>query len=260
MKLASWNVNSIKARLEHVVQFLNTEQVDVLLLQELKSQTASFPTSIIEDLGYNVAVHGQKTYNGVAIISKFPIEDISTSFMGDPDLDQFRYIEAVITATESVFRVASVYVPNGQDLTSPKFSYKLQFLDSLSLHVQTLLRHGEKLVLGGDYNVAPDEIDVHDPTKLEESLCFSRDERASYRKLINLGLVDAYRAMNKFKQEFSWWDYRAGAWQHNQGLRIDHLLLSSEASDILTACHIASQYRALARPSDHAPVIASFQL
>lgn len=258
-RIATWNVNSIKSRLPHLLDWLQETKPDVALLQEIKTEEQGFPFEPIEDLGYHIEVSGQKTYNGVAILSKYPIEDVQTSLPLPPSCpqDQARYIEAVI-AGPSIFRVASVYVPNGQSVESEKFAYKLAFLDAMRHHSQNLLSYGEKLVLGGDWNVAPDILDVYAPDQLEGSICYHPDERARLRALHYEGLHDAYRLTAPYEQAYSWWDYRAGAWQQNKGMRIDHLLISSQAADCLESVIMEHQWRAKPKASDHIPVVASF--
>ncbi len=260
MKIASWNVNSIKSRLPNLLSWLEESRPDIVLLQELKCLTEAFPREEIEDLGYNLAIHGQKTYNGVAILSKYPIEDITIELKYDPEPTQARYIETVISVSKTIVRCASVYVPNGQDLTSMKFQYKLAFLDALREHMQKLLYNDEITIIGGDYNIAPDDIDVYDPKALQNSVCFSLQERQKLKQLIHLGYSDSYRSLNKNDQEFSWWDYRAGAWHRNHGMRIDLMLLSPEASDLLISAEIEHKIRSQEKPSDHAPVTVSLKL
>ncbi len=258
MKIATWNVNSVKARLQHVLDYLKDEQPDVLLLQELKCLTEAFPTMECEDAGYNVAAHGQKTYNGVAILSKHPIEDVVTTLPvleeADKEDKQARYIEAVICGDGQAFRVASVYVPNGTEIDSDRFAYKLRYFDRLREHITGLLRYEEKLIIGADYNVAPEDIDVYNPKALRGTLCFHPEEQQKFRSLLHLGLADAYRALHPDVQQFSWWDYRGGGLQNNKGLRIDHLLLSPQAADNLQACDVDLHPRQKEKPSDHAPV------
>ena len=254
MKIATWNVNSVKSRLEHLQRYLREFSPDVLLLQELKCVTENFPYSEIEDMGYNVAAHGQKTYNGVAILSKFPLEDVVTKMDDEAD-EQARYIEAVTGG----FRVASVYVPNGQDVESDKFPYKLRFFDRLREHAAKLLEFNEKLVIGGDYNIAPANIDVYDPKSLAGSVCFHPLEQEKWRSLEFAGYTDAFRAANPNMQQFSWWDYRGGAFEHGKGLRIDHLLCSPQAADCLESCTTEAATRGWEKPSDHAPVAGVFK-
>lgn len=255
VKIATWNVNSVKTRLEHLVEYLRSDEApDILLLQELKCTTDSFPYMEVEDCGYNLAIHGQKTYNGVAILSKFPISDVIKELPNNSEDEQARYIEGVISLKDRAIRVASVYVPNGQSPDSDKFQYKMQFFDRLYEHAKELLKYEEILVIGGDYNVAPSPIDVYDPVGLEGTTCFHVNERKKFRMLKGLGLTDAYRAVNDNKEQFTWWDYRAGAWQQNKGMRIDHLLLSPEATDILINSDVYLEPRKKEKPSDHTPV------
>lgn len=245
MKIVSWNVNSVKSRLEHLIRYLRESSPDVVLLQELKCVDDAFPRLEIEDIGYNVATYGQKSYNGVAILSKYRIEDVHREF----DDEQARYIEAV---TNNV-RVASVYVPNGQEVGSDKFAYKLSFFEKLRRHMQNIFEYEEKIVIGGDFNVAPHDIDVYDPKLLRGTVCFNPQEQACFRALLGIGYIDSYRALSGNKQEFSWWDYRAGAYQHNKGMRIDHILLNPEAADAMQAAGIDHAPRTWDKPSDHTP-------
>lgn len=260
LTITSWNVNSIKARIHHVCQYLNEAAPDILLLQELKCQKETFPSILLEELGYQCAIHGQKTYNGVAIISKYPLEDIITSLPGDSEDHEARYIEAVISLENKILRVASVYVPNGQAPESPKFTYKLKYFDRLYHHFSRLYSYEELLVIGGDFNVAPTPMDVYHPATLEGTVCFHPEERKRWRKLTHPGLIDAYRTLYPHQQAFSWWDYRANGFAHGKGMRIDHLLLSPEAADHLVDCQILDTYRALPQPSDHAPVSCTLKV
>jgi exodeoxyribonuclease-3 len=254
--IATWNVNSVKSRLLHLLDWLKQDAPDIVLLQELKCQTEAFPAEEIEALGYNLAVHGQKTYNGVAILSKFPLEDISNTLPEAPHNEHARYVEALISLPgNQVLRVASVYVPNGQEVGSDKFDYKLAFMSALYEHMKKLLLLEENLVIGGDYNVAPEAIDVYDAVQSEGAICFHPLERAQYRSYLYAGMVDAFRALHPGLQQFSWWDYRAGAFEHNKGLRIDHLLVSPQAADRLEQCEVVSALRSKEKPSDHAPVM-----
>jgi exodeoxyribonuclease-3 len=254
MKIATWNVNSVRARLPHVQDWLKEAAPDVLLLQELKCVTEAFPYMEIEDLGYNVAAHGQKTYNGVAILSKHPIEDVITTLPGDETDEEARYIEAVIDGGDKVVRVASIYLPNGGEPDGPRFPYKLKFIERLREHAKELLTYDEMLILGGDYNVAPDPIDVHDPQKLDGTTCYHPDERERFRGIMHLGFTDVWRAKHPHAQHFSWWDYRGGGYQNNTGMRIDHLLASPEAADRITNAEIDEAPRGKEKASDHAPV------
>jgi len=251
MKIATWNVNSIKARLPNVLAWARAASPDILLLQEIKTVDDGFPRIEFEDLGYNVATHGQKTYNGVAILSKRPIDDVSRGLPGDPDDAEARYIEAFTGG----IRVASVYVPNGQEVGLDKFAYKLKFLSRLAKHAKALLKGEEAVVLGGDYNVAPEDIDAYDPDAWRDQVLCHPDERAAFRRILNLGYLDAWRAQHPRVQRWSWWDYRAGAWPKDHGLRIDHLLLSPQAADRLEKAEIDRKPRGEDKASDHTPVL-----
>lgn len=237
-----------------LLDWLRAFSPDIVLLQETKVLNEQFPTMEIEELGYNIALHGQKTYNGVAILSKGTLEDVVTRLPGDDNDEQARYIEAVTTIGSTVLRAASVYVPNGQDAGSDKFTYKLFFLDRLQRHLHSLARLEEIMIVGGDYNVAPAARDVYDAKSLDGTVCYHPEERRRFRSLLNLGLVDAYRALHPDRHQFSWWDYRGGGWQHNKGMRIDHLLLSPQAADRLRGADIEQKLRGEEKASDHVPV------
>ncbi len=253
LTVATWNVNSIRQRLSMLCDWLRTSSTDIVLLQELKCTNDQFPYMELEDLGYNCAVNGQKSYNGVAILSKFPIEDIITSLPGDDTDTQARYIEGVISLPDQAVRVASIYVPNGQEVGSEAFAYKMQFFERLYQHFQKLLQYRELMLFGGDYNVAPEAIDVYDPVKLAGKVGFHLDERKKFRKLLYLGLYDAFRLKNPSSQQFSWWDYRSRGWQYNRGMRIDNILISAPAADRMSECEILSHMRGEEKPSDHVP-------
>ncbi len=253
ISIVTWNINSIRPRLSHLCEFLKSYQPDIVLLQEVKTEEEKFPYMEIEELGYHCAVYGQKTYNGVAILSKTQLEDVQRGL--NPDDPQARYIEAVTNTNGLVLRVASVYVPNGQAVDSEKFPYKLNFLARLREHAAALLAYEEVLVLGGDYNVAPLPQDVYDAQKLDGTICYHPKEREALRAILHLGLYDAYRVLSPDEVAYSWWDYRGGGFQRDHGLRIDHLLLSPEATDRLKACEIIRSEREKDKPSDHAPVM-----
>ena len=261
ISIATWNVNSIKSRLAHLTQWLAEDAPHIVLLQELKCMDDAFPAMEIESLGYNIATHGQKTYNGVAILSKFPLEDIRRGLPGNEDDPQARYIEAVVSLPGSAIRVASVYVPNGQTADSEKFPYKLSFLDKLVTHAKTLESYGEAIIIGGDYNIAPEDQDVHNPAAWAGSVLTHDQVRRQFRRLCNSGLSDAFRLKhptNDTKVIYSWWDYRAGALQRDDGLRIDHLMISPQAADKLADCYMEKKLRMLEKASDHTPVIGQF--
>lgn len=260
LTIATWNVNSIKSRLHQLLPYLKEKSPDILLLQELKCLEEAFPAMEIESLGYNIAAFGQKTYNGVAVLSKYPIDESIKGLPGDDSDEAARYIESVISLKDRAIRVASVYVPNGQAVGTDKFAYKLRFFDRLHTHLKTLLSYEEMLVIGGDYNVAPEAIDVYDPKSLEGTVCFHPEERIRFRKYLHMGFTDAYRTIHPETHHYSWWDYRSRGWEYNRGMRIDHLLLSPEAVDALQECDIETQMRGQERSSDHVPVWCKLQI
>lgn len=249
MIVASFNVNSVKARLPHLLNWLQERQPDVVCLQETKCQDGNFPTVEIEELGYNVALHGQKSYNGVALLSKHRIEDIIKGLPGKED-DQARYLEAF---TGNV-RIVSLYAPNGNPVPGLKFDYKLDWYERLIAHARHLLAYEEVLILAGDFNVIPDLQDCYDPDRWSEDALFRIEVRQKFRQLIYLGFTDALRALKPIGHDFTFWDYQAGAWQKDQGLRIDHLLLSPQAADRLKLCRIDRMMRGREKASDHVPI------
>lgn len=260
VSITTFNVNSLKARLSNVLEWLDAVKPDVVLFQETKCVDDAFPRLELEERGYNLAIHGQKTYNGVAICSKFPLDDVIRGLPGDDADDHARYIEAVASVPGGAIRVASAYVPNGQTLDSEKYPYKMKFYERLRTHWQRQLKHDEIAVLGGDFNVAPDAIDVHAPKEWENTVLFHLSARQKLRALCNIGLYDAFRVKHPQTKQFSWWDYRAGAYEHGDGLRIDHLLLSGHAVDVLQDVVIDETPRGKEKPSDHTPVIATLKI
>jgi exodeoxyribonuclease III len=256
MKIATWNVNSIKARLDNTVAWLKDAAPDIVCLQELKCEDAAFPAQAFEDIGYNVLTHGQKTYNGVAILSKMPGEDVRRGLPGEEEDSQARYIEGVFSSGSRSVRVASIYLPNGNPPDTDKFNYKLRWMDRLHAHVKHLLALEEPLVLAGDYNIIPTSLDARFPDAWMGDALFRPESKAKFRRLLNLGLTDAIRQVHGDAPDlYSFWDYQAGAWQKNNGIRIDHLLLSPQAADLLTGARIDKNVRDWERPSDHVPVI-----
>jgi exodeoxyribonuclease-3 len=254
MRIATWNVNSVKQRIGHLETWLKEASPDVVCLQEIKCVDEAFPAAEIEAMGYNVAVHGQKTFNGVAILSRRPFDDVTRGLPGDDTDPQARYIEAVIPNGDSVVRVASIYLPNGNPPATEKYPYKLGWMDRLIARTRSLLALEERLVLAGDYNVIPTERDVHDPALWAGDALFLPQTRAKFRELTALGLTDAFRACDDRPNQYTFWDYQAGAWQKNNGIRIDHLLLSPQAADRLRCCVIDKNVRTWEKPSDHVPV------
>jgi exodeoxyribonuclease-3 len=254
MKLATWNVNSVKARLEAAVAWLKDAQPDVVALQELKCTEETFPREAFESLGYNCAVHGQKSYNGVAILSKRPLEDVTPRLPGGDGDDHARYLEAVVKGDRGVVRVASIYAPNGNPIGTEKFAYKLKWLERLHVHAKEILSFEEPAVLMGDYNVIPTPDDVHDPKAWLGDALYQPESREALRKLEYLGFTDAFRACNTAPGQYTFWDYQAGSWRKNLGIRIDHMMLSPQAVDGLRRCEIDRDVRGGERPSDHVPV------
>jgi exodeoxyribonuclease-3 len=253
MRIATWNVNSVRQRTEILIAYLRDIKPDVLCLQELKCQEEQFPRMEVEAEGYNVAVHGQKSYNGVAILSRAPMEVVSV-LPGDEADVQSRYIEAVIPSGKTVVRVGCLYLPNGNPIDTEKYSYKLAWMDRLIAHAKKLLAYEERLVLCGDYNVIPDARDVYDPIAWANDALFALRTREKFRELLALGFSDALRATTDDAKQYTFWDYQAGAWQRNNGLRIDHLLLSPQAADRLQSVAIDNDMRAKDKPSDHVPI------
>lgn len=252
IKIATWNVNSVKARLANVTGWIAEAKPDVVLLQEIKCETASFPRAAFEELGYQAAVVGQKSYNGVALLARTPIEDVVERLPGDPEDPQARYVEATVSG----IRIASLYLPNGNPVGTAKYPYKLAWMDRLRAHARTLLDREIPFVLGGDYNVIPAAEDVYDPHGWTEDALFRIETRRNYRSLVNLGLTEAFRALHPDERHaYTFWDYQAGAWQRDNGLRIDHFLLSPQAADRLVSCTIDRGPRGQEKASDHTPVV-----
>jgi len=254
MKLATWNVNSIKVRLEAATAWLKEAVPDVVVLQEIKCVDENFPTAAFEELGYNCAVHGQKTYNGVAILSRRPLEDVTPRLPGGDSDDHARYLEAIVPGDNGTVRVASIYAPNGNPIGTEKFTYKLGWLERLTARAKALLVQEESLALMGDYNIIPEPDDVWDPKAWLGDALFQPESRAALRRLEYLGLTDAFRACNAESHQYTFWDYQAGAWQKNHGIRIDHILLSPQAADRLKGSGIDKHVRDRDKPSDHVPV------
>ncbi|MFG1423406.1 exodeoxyribonuclease III [Roseixanthobacter liquoris] len=254
MRIATWNVNSIRQRLDHAVRWLSEAQPDVVCLQEIKCQTEAFPREPFEALGYNVSVHGQKTFNGVAMLSKLPLEDVTHGLAGNDEDVQARFIEAVISTKGGAVRVCCIYLPNGNPVGSEKYPYKLNFMDRLHAFAADRLALEEPLLLCGDFNVIPTAADAADPSAWVNDALFLPQTREAFRALTHLGLVDAVRATSDSAKLYSFWDYQAGAFQRDLGIRIDHLLLSPQAADTLIAAGIDKHVRAWEKPSDHVPV------
>jgi len=251
--VATWNVNSVRQRLPHLLDYLKEQRPDALCLQETKCVDEAFPRAEIEDLGYNVAIHGQKGFNGVAILAKRPFE-VQRGLPGDPEDAQARYIEAAIPVARGVLRLACIYLPNGNPAPGEKYSYKLAFMDRLIRHARGLLAYEEPLALAGDFNVIPEPRDAAQPEAWTKDALFLPETRAKFRELEALGLTDALRATSDEKGLYTFWDYQAGAWQRNNGIRIDHFLLSPQAADKLETAVVDKDMRGREKASDHAPV------
>jgi exodeoxyribonuclease III len=256
MRIATWNVNSIKAHFDQVMAWTKAEKPDVLCLQELKCEDANFPNAAFEELGYSCAIHGQKTYNGVAILSLLPLENISRGLPGDATDEQSRFIQATVLGPKAAVTVACIYLPNGNPAPGPKFDYKLSWMERLRAHAARQLAFEEAYLLTGDFNVIPTSNDLRNPDNWKEDALYRSESRAAFEKLKALGFTEAFRASQPFAEKaFSYWDYQAGAWQKNNGIRIDHALLSPQAADRLVSIHIDKSPRGEEKPSDHVPVI-----
>jgi exodeoxyribonuclease-3 len=254
MKIATWNINGVKARLDGLLAWLDAASPDVLCLQEIKCVDDGFPAEPIEARGYNLAVLGQKGFNGVAILSKHPFDEVIRGLPGDAADAQARFVEAVVPAGGRSVRVASIYCPNGNPVGTEKFAFKLAFMDRLEAHAGNLLTLEEMTVLAGDYNVIPEPKDAHDPSLWTDDALYQPETREAFRRLAHLGLTDALRTSQPGDGVYTFWDYQAGAWQKDNGIRIDHLMLSPEAADRLVAAGVDRQTRGWEKPSDHVPV------
>jgi exodeoxyribonuclease-3 len=260
MRIATWNVNSVRQRIEHLVTWLKECSPDVVCLQEIKCTDDAFPRLEIEALGYNVVTHGQKTFNGVALLSKLPFDETTSGLAGDDEDAHARFIEGVVSLKHGVIRVACLYLPNGNPVNTDKYPYKLKWMSRLREYARERLLTEEPLVLAGDFNVIPAAADVSNPEAWVTDALFKPETRESFQALLGLGLTDALRAVTDAPGQYTFWDYQAGAWQKNLGIRIDHLLLSPQASDRLVEVGIDSYVRAWEKPSDHVPIWADFDL
>ena len=250
MKIATWNVNSIKVRLPHVLAWLESARPDALCLQEIKCATEDFPMLELKGLGYHAAVSGQKTYNGVALLTREPARDVTVGLPGDDGDTHARYIEATVGDV----RVASIYLPNGNPTDTDKFPYKLAWMKRLAARARELLAGEQPVVLAGDYNVCPTDADVYDPEGWRDDALCRPESRAAFRSLLHQGYTDAFRVFHTEPHRYSFWDYQAGRWMRDEGLRIDHLLLSPQATDRLAAADIDKAPRGRDKASDHTPV------
>jgi exodeoxyribonuclease-3 len=254
MRIATWNVNSIRQRMDSLVAWLAERQPDIVCLQEIKCVDDAFPREPLEALGYNVAVHGQKTFNGVALLSKFPFDEVAPGLIGDEADVQARFLEALISTKTGVVRVACLYLPNGNPAPGDKYDYKLRWMDRLIKFSHERLKLEEPFILAGDYNVIPSAEDAKRPEAWVNDALFLPQTREKFRSLINLGLTDAVRASSDAADLYTFWDYQAGSWQKNDGIRIDHLMLSPQAADRLSGAGIDKHVRSWDKPSDHVPV------
>jgi len=250
VRVATWNVNSVKARLANLLAWLESAKPDILCLQEIKCLEADFPALEVKSLGYHIEAVGQRAYNGVAILSKEPARDVTRGLPGDEADTQARYVEA----TFGVVRVASIYLPNGNPVGTDKYDYKIAWMRRLETHARMLLESERVCVLAGDYNICPADADVYDPEGWRDDALCRPTSRARFRALVNLGYTDAFRALHPEPHRYSFWDYQAGRWMRDEGLRIDHLLLSPQAADRLVACDIDREPRGRDKASDHTPV------
>lgn len=253
MKIASFNINGIKARHQALVDWLKEAEPEVVLLQEIKSVDEAFPCELFEELGYQVETHGQKGFNGVAILSKLPLEDVTRGLPGDDEDEQARWIEATVVGERAV-RLCGLYLPNGNPAPGPKYDYKLAWMERMKTRAEALLATEEPVVMAGDYNIIPQDEDAAKPEAWRDDALALPQSREAFRRILNLGFTEAFRARVQGPGHYSFWDYQAGAWQRNNGIRIDHLLLSPQAADLLREVGIDKEIRGREKPSDHVPV------
>lgn len=255
MNIVTWNINGVRARINVLVQWLNEYNPDVVLLQEIKSINETFPEEAVEECGYNIYLHGQKGFNGVALLSKLPLEDVVCGLEGDENDTQARWIEATLVTEKSAVHVCNLYLPNGNPVPGDKYDYKLAWMNRLYHRAQALLELEEPVLIAGDYNVIPAPQDAKNISRWTDDALYLLESRKSFRRILNAGYVDAFRIMYPEQQDaYSFWDYTGGSWEKNNGIRIDHVLLNSYCADKLQQCHIQSNMRAVEKPSDHVPV------
>jgi len=253
MKIISWNVNSVRARIENIINYIKDSKPDILLLQEIKTQEENFPKDIFNDYGYVSYIFGQKSYNGVAIVSKFKLDNINTSFIKD-NLKQSRIITGELSIGKKKIELINIYVPNGNPVDTEKYNYKKNWLENFIINIKKKMANNSNLLIAGDFNIIPEEIDVHDFERYENDALGRLEIRKKYRELINLGFKDVYRLINKKKQEYTFWDYFAGSWQKNYGMRIDHFLISNNLIENVSSININKKPRSKIKPSDHTPI------
>lgn len=254
MKIATFNINGVKARIGALTDWLETSKPDVALLQEIKSVDENFPREHFEDMGYRVETHGQKGFNGVAILSRLPLEDVTRGLPGDDSDEQARWIEATVIGATGAVRVCGLYLPNGNPTPGPKYDYKLAWMDRLKARAEALLADEMPALMAGDYNIIPQREDAKRPDAWREDALFRPESRAAFRRILNLGFTEAFRVRTTGAGHYSFWDYQAGAWDRDDGIRIDHFLLTPQCADLLTDCWIEKEVRGREKPSDHVPV------
>ena len=253
MKISTWNVNSVRARQDNILDYINQSQPDILFLQEIKTEEINFPKEIFKKIGYQSYVHGQKSYNGVAFLSKIKITNINTHLITDK-LKQSRIISGDIKNKSKKIKLINIYVPNGNPIETNKYTYKKKWLDKFIRSVKKIMNEESNIIISGDFNVIPEEMDVYNYEKYIDDALFKIEIRKKYRQLLNIGFEDVYRFLNKKKQEFTFWDYMAGSWQKNYGMRIDHFLVSKNFLQNIKSIHINKKPRSKIKPSDHTPV------
>ena len=254
MKIATFNINGIKARINALTDWLGDAAPDVAVLQEIESVDEGFPREHFEDMGYNVETHGQKGFNGVALLSRLPLEDVTRGLPGDDSDEQARWIEATVMGSQHAIRICGLYLPNGNPVPGPKYDYKLAWMERLKIRAETLMAEELPTLITGDFNIIPQSEDAETPAQWKDDALFLPASRAAFRRIENLGYTEAFRARVQGPGHYTFWDYQAGAWQRNNGIRIDHFLLSPECADLMQDCQIDAAVRGGEKPSDHVPV------
>ena len=257
MKISSWNVNSVRARLDNIIKYIKKNSPDIILLQEIKTQEENFPYEAFKDLGYISYVNGQKSYNGVAILSKKKLSETNMSLPGDK-IKQARFISTEIKIDKKKVELINIYVPNGNPVDTEKYFYKVNWLNLLLKYLKNKIKDGNLIIITGDFNIIPEDIDVHNAEKYQNDALFRIEIRKKFREMINLGLLDVFRNFNKKEGQYTFWDYMQGAWQKNNGLRIDHMLISNLLIDKVRKVEIIKNIRSQVKPSDHAPLECEF--
>ena len=257
MKISSWNVNSVRARLDNIIKYINLSSPDILLLQEIKTEKKNFPYESFKQLGYESYVHGQKSYNGVSILSKRKIKEINTNLPGDK-IKQSRIISTDIKIKNKIVNLINIYVPNGNPVDTDKYFYKINWLNLLIKDLKKKIDVGNNIIIGGDFNILPENIDSYAPEKYLNDALFRVEIRKKYREMINLGLIDVFRNFNKKEGNYTFWDYMQGSWQKNNGLRIDHFLISNSLLELVKKIEIKKKIRSQIKPSDHVPLECTF--